>query len=254
MKTYELLKHDTITFDGRTLYRIRALVDYYHNDAVGKGQLGGYIENEENLTEWGWVSENAKVYNRGVVCGASVVGGRTIVAESAVVRDNAVITGDVKLMGSSCVKDYARISGNVILCGDSIAGGDCVITDNVKLSGMARIVGNAFLDGNVEIGGNVFITGDVTLRGDAYIQKQNDFISLTNINDDCDMLTVFKKKDGELSFMLSDNKELHPGWRHPKCFIYNEENFTKFCIENFHNEIANRMINAVQFSKIFVRG
>lgn len=254
MKTYELLKHDTISFDGRTLYRIRALVDYYHNDAVGKGQLGGYIETEENLTEWGWVLENAKVYNRGLVCGTSLVDGRTVVAESAVVRDNAVITGDVKLMGSSCVKDNAQISGNAILCGDSVAGGDCVITDNAKISGMARIVGNAFLGGDVEINGNVFIDGNVFLIGDAYIQKQNDFILLANINDDCEILTVFKKKDGELSFMLNSNRELRNGRHHIKCFIDNEVNFAKFCIENFNNDIANRMINAVQFSKTFVRG
>ena len=61
MKKYEILmdKKNTIEFEGRTLYRIRALRDF--ND-VKKGNIGGYIESESNLSQEGdcWVYDNAK--------------------------------------------------------------------------------------------------------------------------------------------------------------------------------------------------
>lgn len=59
MKKYELT-NECITFTGRKLYRIKALVDF---GDVKAGELGGYIEKEDNLSHDGnaWVSDNAKV-------------------------------------------------------------------------------------------------------------------------------------------------------------------------------------------------
>ena len=60
---YELLKDDNIEVEGHTLYRIRATKRF--ND-VKKGDLGGYIENEENLGHYSncWVYDNAdSLYN-----------------------------------------------------------------------------------------------------------------------------------------------------------------------------------------------
>ena len=57
-KKYELLKNDTITaLNGKTLYRIKALINF---DVVVAGSLGGYIEKEDNLAHSGnaWVSGN----------------------------------------------------------------------------------------------------------------------------------------------------------------------------------------------------
>lgn len=55
MKKYELTD-DTIKVAGRTLYRIRALIDF---GGVKAGQLGGYIEKEENLAQVG-ITGNSK--------------------------------------------------------------------------------------------------------------------------------------------------------------------------------------------------
>ena len=66
-KKYELLKNDTITaLNGKTLYRIKALINF---DVVVAGSLGGYIEKEDNLAHSGnaWVYGDAQVYgNAGV--------------------------------------------------------------------------------------------------------------------------------------------------------------------------------------------
>ena len=46
MKKYEIVKDEKIKHKGKTLYKIRALKDF---DDVKKGDLGGYIEDYNNL-------------------------------------------------------------------------------------------------------------------------------------------------------------------------------------------------------------
>ena len=60
-KKYELTD-ETIIYNGRKLYRIRALKDFAN---IKKGDLGGYIESEYNLSQNGngWIYDNAKVYD-----------------------------------------------------------------------------------------------------------------------------------------------------------------------------------------------
>ena len=68
-KKYELLKDDIITApNGKTLYRIKALIDF---GVVVAGSLGGYIEKEDNLAHTGnaWVSGDAQVFGDARVSG-----------------------------------------------------------------------------------------------------------------------------------------------------------------------------------------
>ncbi|WP_434170016.1 hypothetical protein VYP57_00200 [Streptococcus agalactiae] len=60
MKKYELVRDDTINFLGKTLFRIKAKISF---SGVTKGDLGGYIESENNLSQSGnaWVDDNARV-------------------------------------------------------------------------------------------------------------------------------------------------------------------------------------------------
>ena len=60
MKKFELTT-DTKMFLGKKLFRIKALISFGN---VRAGDVGGYIEKEENLSQWGnaWVCGDAKVY------------------------------------------------------------------------------------------------------------------------------------------------------------------------------------------------
>ena len=60
-RKYEFVEDDTIQFFDKTLKRIRATRD---SGNVKKGQLGDYIEKEENLSHEGncWVGDNACVF------------------------------------------------------------------------------------------------------------------------------------------------------------------------------------------------
>lgn len=115
-KKYELLSDDTITIDGRTLYRIRALRTFA---GVEVGSLGGYIENEFSLSHEGscWVGGNAAVGDIGCVRdGASVLDNarlrRAYAGGYAVISANAQVCGHTHISGNARVGLNARIHSN----------------------------------------------------------------------------------------------------------------------------------------------
>jgi hypothetical protein len=73
MKKYKFTGEVKVVF-GITLHRIRAAVSF---GAVVKGELGGWIEKEENLSQNGnaWVYGDAEVHGDAVVCGNAEVCG-----------------------------------------------------------------------------------------------------------------------------------------------------------------------------------
>ncbi|WP_405316661.1 hypothetical protein [Faecalibacillus faecis] len=87
LKKYEILEDQFIIFDGVTLYRIQALVDFAD---IKKGDIGGWIENESNLSQTGscWVYDNGKVYN-----GAKIFD-NVEVRKSAIVNNGNIICGE----------------------------------------------------------------------------------------------------------------------------------------------------------------
>ena len=106
-KKYELLENDTIVInDGKTtLYRIRAIKDF---GDVKSGDLGGYIESEDNLSirEICWIYDNAWVYDNARVFGDAKVYNNAKIYGNAWVYDNARVYGYTRVSG------VARVSGN----------------------------------------------------------------------------------------------------------------------------------------------
>ncbi len=110
MKKYELVLDDKRIYIGRTLYRIRALKDFTCIDGieVHKGDLGGYVQGEHNLSQEGlsWVRdygeafnggkvlENALVFEHGKVYGNGIARNNAIVGDGGEVRDNATVGKD----------------------------------------------------------------------------------------------------------------------------------------------------------------
>ena len=106
MKKYELTT-DTKMVLGRKLFRIKALVSFGN---VKIGDLGGYIEKEENLSQEGnaWVSGNAEVSGNAKVSGNTWVSGNAEVSGNAKVSGNAEVSGNAKVSGNA---DYATAQG-----------------------------------------------------------------------------------------------------------------------------------------------
>ena len=131
MKKFELTT-ESITFLGRTLFRIKALISFGN---VKAGELGGYIEKEGNLSHEG----NAWVYDNAWVCGDAWVSGDARVYDNAWVYDNARVSGD------------ARVSGNARVSGDAWVSGDARVSGDAWVSGDARVSGNAWVSGDADI-------------------------------------------------------------------------------------------------------
>lgn len=114
-KKYELTD-ETIKWKGYKLYRIKALKDF---GDVKKGDLGGWIRKEQNLTHRGdcWVYNNAKVY------------GNALILRNARIYDNA------EVHGSALISDYAKIYKNAKVYDNAIVKDNAIISDYVSLSG-----------------------------------------------------------------------------------------------------------------------
>ena len=77
MKKYELTS-ETKVINGVKLHRIKALKSF---GRVEKGELGGWIESEKNLSqdEDAWVFDNAKVEDKSKVRGNATISGNATV-------------------------------------------------------------------------------------------------------------------------------------------------------------------------------
>lgn len=83
---------ETRQIEGRTLNRIVAVRDF---GEVKRGEKGGWIEREENLSQqYGdcWVYDNAQVHGDAKVYGNAEVHENADVSGEAVICDNADVT------------------------------------------------------------------------------------------------------------------------------------------------------------------
>ena len=106
-KKYEFTS-ETKEVNNHILHRIKALKDF---GDVHKGDLGGWLEKESNLSHEGtcWVYDNAmvydnaEVYSHARVTGDSMVYGDAWVTSSAHICDNAQVYGKASIGGNAQV-------------------------------------------------------------------------------------------------------------------------------------------------------
>ena len=115
MRKYEFTG-ETKVFLNKTLHRIRAVVDF---GTVHAGDVGGWIDKEENLNHCGdaWIYGNAKVYG------------------------DTEVYGNAKVYGNACVYGDAKVYGNACVYGDTWVGGNAEVYGNAKVGGDAKVYG-----------------------------------------------------------------------------------------------------------------
>ena len=112
MAEYYKLREDlSIEFFGHKLFRIECIKELKD---VKVGDLGGYIEKEENLTGNAWVYGDAKVSGNARVYGNAEVFGNAEVYGDARVYGDAEVFGDAKVFGNAMVSGDARVYGDKI--------------------------------------------------------------------------------------------------------------------------------------------
>ena len=171
-KKYELLKDDTISINGHTLYRIRALRDFNN---VSKGDLGGYIEKEYNLSHKDncWVFDNARVYDNAQVCENARI------YENAFISGRAVIHGNAKVFEQAGIFDKVNISDNVRVYGNAEIYDFVIISDSAKIYGI-----------------NTKVIGDAHISNNANISDAFNYVLIKGIGSESRTTTFFKCEDG----------------------------------------------------------
>ena len=152
MKKYELTNETKTLAGGTVLRRIRALRDI-PRFGVKAGELGGFVEEENNLSQDGdaWVSGDAEV------------------------------SGNAKVFGNAEVSGNAKVFGNAEIYGDAWVSGDAWVYGKAKVSDNARVYGDAWVFDNATVYGNARVSGYANVSGDARVSGDADYMVIKNI-------------------------------------------------------------------------
>lgn len=166
-KKYEIL-YDGEYYGGlgkNDLHRIRALKDFGNVEA---GDIGGWVENEDNLSHEGtcWIEADAFVYGSAKVWGSAQIKAGSKVSDNAKVYGHAVIEGG-RVAINAVVKGYATVSGwvtgNALVCRHGSVLDDAYVEEN------ARICGRALVSDRAQVGGHAIIQGHAILVDDVRV-------------------------------------------------------------------------------------
>ena len=159
-KKYKLTE-ETLEIEGHVLNRIIALRDF---GEVKKGDLGGFIEKESNLShDW-----TCWIYNDAVVRG------------NAMVYGNAKVYGNAEVYGEATVCGNAEVYGNATVCGEAMVYGNAEVYGEAKVCGNAEVYGEAMVCGNAEVYGYATVYGNAKVCGNAKVEKKSDYIVFKN--------------------------------------------------------------------------
>ena len=197
MKKYEMT-NESIEFIGVKLFRIRALQDFRD---VKAGDLGGYIEKEDNLSQYDycWVYDNAKVFG------------------NSKVRENARIY------------DYAKVHENAWVDGNSEIYGNAEVYGNAEICDMCQIYDNAKVSENTIISGRAKVYSNAEVYGNARVYKNTHLLQIGAIGSRDDTTTFFRTKDkeiyvscgcftGDIEEFEKAVEEEHKGTKHEKTY------------------------------------
>ena len=160
MKKYKLTS-ETKVIDGAELHRIKALKSFGN---VEKGELGGWIESEKNLSQDGY----AWVYDNAIIC------------ENARVDGHAMVYGNARVDGNVTVGDYAMVCGDATVGEKARVDGHAIVGGNATVGGHATVGDYAMVGGHATIGGEATIYWNATISGDAKVGGEEDFIVFKN--------------------------------------------------------------------------
>jgi len=191
------LTNETFKFEGHLLHRIQAVANF---GDVKAGDLGGWIESQVNLSQYGdcWVYNEAKVYGHAVVSGNARVSGDAQVYENARVHGEAYVCDCSEVFGNACVAEYARVynnakvfgyaliydnaqvHGDACVSGGSRIFGEASVYDNAQIYGSANVCDEVDVYGNAKVHNDVLVWGRADICGDAEVQAIEDYIVFKN--------------------------------------------------------------------------
>lgn len=184
---YELT-NESIDFDNRKLYRIRALKDFKD---IKKGSLGGYVESTRNLSQHGscWVKDNALVYGNARIYDDAEISDNAKVYGNAIISDKVVVFNNAEIFSNARIFHYATICNNARIYDNAIIQDHAVICGNARIFDLACVCDYARACDNVEIYGNAKLCNyarvceDAKVYGNAEICDYAQVFGIANVKD-----------------------------------------------------------------------
>ncbi len=170
MKKYEIT--DIPHPDYPWLHRIRAL--YSFRSDVQQGQLGGYVQSEDNLSQKGtcWLFGDAIAFEDAYVSQDAVLKG------NSVAKGSTLVSGTAECLHHALVCDHAIVTGG-LLSGCCLAGGNAHLYPHPQTGISPVLADHAAVYG--EVSGAVRCHGySVVLPGLTLNNPTCDTISLSN--------------------------------------------------------------------------
>ena len=155
------------------LWRIQACKDFINksiNIKIRKGDFGGYVESEKNLSHDGdcWffdnavVNQQAKVYGKAWVQDNALITDNAQVYGNAWVSDKAVVSGEAKVYGNAWVFRRAQVYGNAKVYENAQVLGDAKVFEGAHVYGKAIIGRQALIHGNAKVDYKVVKNQEIT--------------------------------------------------------------------------------------------
>lgn len=167
-KKFEMT-NEVIEFEGRILHRIRALKDFGN---VKKGELGGFIGKEKNLSQVGyaWAYNNAKICDDAIVIGNANIKDNAVVKDRVVIRGNAAIEDDAVIGDSAVVEDNALVRNNALVKDEAIIRKNAIVEINACVRGKANVSDSACIMDSATVEGNAKIYGGAVIKSNAIVR------------------------------------------------------------------------------------
>ena len=243
----------TMEFEGRTLYRIRALKDFSN---VEKGDLGGWIQSEDNLSQKGycWIYDNAKCMDDARMYDNSRMYDDSVMYDYSAILDDSRMYDNSEMHDYSVMYDYSAIFDNSRMYGHSVMYNDSEMHDCSKMHDYSRMYGSSEMCGKSEMFDNSEMhdcsemCGDSKLKGreklyGKLVSEVDNFIEINN--KEGDMVTGVLKK-GKMLFNIDYFEEITK--EELLDIIYNEDGGIE---ENPHRKEYLKIIDMIElyFSK-----
>ena len=218
MKKYEILmdEENTIEYEGHILHRIKALKDF---EDVEKGDLGGYVEDYTNLSQYGncWIYNDAKAMDNSKIYDNSIICDNSIMCDHSRIYDNSEMYGN------------SRMYNNSVMCGNSTMFGNSIMCDNSRMHDNSEMHSGSKMYGDSELYNEAKLYGKL-------VSKVDDFVEISNPKG---RLVTCVRKGGEILYSVGCQNEISE-----KTFKNRIKNEDGGIEKNPHREFYYKIIKA----------
>ena len=112
---------------------------------VWEGELGGWVESEDNLSHDGkcWIYDDAKSI------------GHAKVKDNALVKHASIVEQYAEVFGDAVLNEFTTVSGNARVCDKAVTFGNVFVVDDAVVCDEARLNGNIYVCDNACVCGRV---------------------------------------------------------------------------------------------------